>query len=180
METLIDTSITILNEMVAAVHEMTSESDLQQIYESIIDFIRGIGEEPENLLLQNLLKKLMEKVLVCAKIQRTNQIRILANFLKFCLTMKIEYGAHVKYSRSSILLRVTCSSISSYELYKKNLKNGRIGEQLIELFLFPPFLDSFDLKEDDIEITLCGRLLTQRKGRINICETFVSHDVLLH
>ena len=54
-----------------------------------------------------------------------------------------------------------------------DLENGQIGEQLMELLLFPPFLGSFGLKEGDLEITLNGRLLTQRKGKINICKAFV-------
>lgn len=33
--------ISILNEMVAAINEMTSESDIRQIYEAILEFIRG-------------------------------------------------------------------------------------------------------------------------------------------
>ena len=170
VETITDTSISILNEMVASVNELTSESDVNQIYESIDDFVRENKKEPENLHLQNLLKKLKDKIKVYAEIQKTNQIKILANFHKFCLRMQREYGAHVECSRSSILLLVTCSSTSGYILYKKDLENGKIGEQLMELFLFPPFLGSFGLKEDDIEITLNGRLLTQRKGKIIICE----------
>ena len=176
VETLIDTTISILNEMVAAVDEMSSESDLQDIYDSIDDFIRE-NKEPENLPLQDLFKALKEKIKVYAQIKKTNQMKILANFIKFCLRMQKEYGADVEFSKSSILLLVTFSSKSDYVLYQKDLENGQIGEQLMELLLFPPFLSSFDLKEDDIEITLNGRLLTQRKGKINICEAFVSHDV---
>lgn len=176
VETFIDTSISILNEMVAAVHEMTSESDIHQIYESIDDFIRENKEKPENLQLQNLFKTLIQKMKVYAKKQKTNQIKILANFNKFCLRMKREYGAQIECSKSSILLHVTCSSKSGYVLYKKDLENGQIGEHLLELFLFPPFLSSFGLKEDDIEIMLNDRLLTQRKGKIIIYDAFVSYE----
>ena len=35
----------------------------------------------------------------------------------------------------------------------------------MELFLYRPFLDSFGLKADDIEISLNGSLLTQHKGK---------------
>ena len=35
----------------------------------------------------------------------------------------------------------------------------------MELFLYPPFLDSFGLKADDIEISLNGSLLTRHKGK---------------
>ena len=175
VETFIDTSISILNDMVAAVPEMSSESDLQYIYESIDELIQE-NKGPENLPLQDLIKTLKENIKVYAQIQNKNQMKILANCLKFCVRMRRKYGAHVECSKSSILLLVTFSSKSGYVLYKMDLENGQIGEQLMELLLFPPFLGSFDLKEDDIEITLNGRLLTQRKGKINICETFVSQD----
>ena len=176
VETLIDIAILILNEMVAAIDEMTPQSDLEYIYQSIDDYIRG-NKEPENLPLQNLLEKLWEKIKDYGKIQKTNRMEILANFLKFCLRMSRKYGAQVKFSKSSILLHVTCSSKQGYDLYKKDLENGQIGAMLMELFLFPPFLGSFDLKEGDIEITLNGRLLTQRHGKMNICQAFVSYDV---
>nr|XP_022314696.1 uncharacterized protein LOC111119132 [Crassostrea virginica] len=175
VETFIDTSISILNEMVAAVHEMTSESDIHQIYESIDDFIRENKEKPENLQLQNLFKTLIQKMKVYAKKQKTNQIKILANFNKFCLRMKREYGAQIECSKSSILLHVTCSSKSGYVLYKKDLENGQIGEHLLELFLFPPFLSSFGLKEDDIEIMLNDRLLTQRKDSL---QSFINFETV--
>nr|XP_022308383.1 uncharacterized protein LOC111114379 [Crassostrea virginica]XP_022308391.1 uncharacterized protein LOC111114379 [Crassostrea virginica] len=45
--------------------------------------------------------------------------------------------------------------------------------QIMELFYFPPFLGSFDLKEDEIEIRLNDRLLTQRKGSM----TSILHDM---
>ena len=176
VETLIETSISILNEMVAAVHELTSEADIGHIYESINDYIRG-NREPENKPLENLFKKLEEKNKVYAKIQKTDQMKILANFNKFILRMRKEYGAGVGFSKSSILLLVTCSSKKGYNHYKKNLKEGQIGMQMMELFLFPPFLGSFDLKEDEIEIRLNDRLLTQLKGKINRWVAHLSHDL---
>ena len=91
--------------------------------------------------------------------------------------MRKEYGADVGFSKSSILLLVTFSSKSGNNRYKNDLEQGQIGMQIMELFLFPPFLGSFDLKEDEIEIRLNGRLLTQRKGKINRCVAHVSHDV---
>ena len=172
VETFIDTSISILNEMVAAIHEMTSESDLNYIYESINDFLRE-NKEYGIVILQDLFKTLKEKIKVYAQIKKENQMKILANFHKFWLGMQRKYKAYVEFSKSSILLLVTFSSKSGYVLYQEDLENGQIGEQLMELLLFPPFLGSFGLKEGDLEITLNGRLLTQRKGKINICEAFV-------
>ena len=88
METFIDTSISILNEMVAAVHEMTSESDIHQIYESIAEFIQTNKEEAEYGQFQNLLKNLREKITFYAKLQGPNQGKVLANFNNFLLTIK--------------------------------------------------------------------------------------------
>nr|XP_022319643.1 uncharacterized protein LOC111122284 [Crassostrea virginica]XP_022319644.1 uncharacterized protein LOC111122284 [Crassostrea virginica] len=163
IQTLIETSISILNEMMGAVNEVTPESDIQQIYESLIEFIQVYKEEPENVHLQRLLNTLKEKITSYAKLQGPNRIRILANFYKFSLQMRKEYGAQVECFRSSILLLLTFSCREGFDLYKNDLENGRIGEQILELFLYPTFLESFGLKADDIEISLNGRLLTRHK-----------------
>ena len=165
MQTHIDTSISILTEMVDAVNEMTSESDIHQIYESLIKFIKYNKEDLLHLHLKRLLNTLQEKILSCAKLQGPNRIKILTNFNKFILEMGREYVAQVDYFRRSILLLVTISSRRSYDLYKQDLENGRIGERILELFLCPPFLDSFRLKKDDVEIYLNGSLLTLNKGK---------------
>ena len=162
--------------MATAVHVMTSKSDIQQIYDLIDDYIRE-NKESKNLPLQNLLKKIEEKRNVHAEKQKAKHRQILENFHKFCVRMLEQYNALVECSKSSIVFLVACASKSGYVLYKKDLESGRIGEQLMELFLFPPFLESFDLKEDEIEITLNGRLLIQRHGKMNICQAFVSYDV---
>ena len=168
VETLIDTSISILNEMLDAVNEVTSEADINQIYGSIAEFIQDNKEEPETLLLQNLFKKLKEKITSYAKLQGHNRIKILANFHKFSLTMKRGYAACVECSKSSILFLVTFSSKEGHDLYKKDLENGRIGEQILELFLYSPFLESFGLKAYDIEISLNGSLLTKQKSKCSM------------
>ena len=147
-----------------AVNEVTPESDIQQIYDSLIEFIR-VYKEPENLHIQRLLSTLQEKITSYAKLQGPNRIRILANFFKFSLKMRKEYRAQVVCFRSSILLLVTFSCREGFDLYKNDLENGRIGEQILELFLYPPFLDSFGLKADDIEISLNGSMLTRHKGK---------------
>ena len=168
VNTFIHGWILILNEMVAAINEMTSESDVRQIYESILDFIRNNKIEPENVLLKNLLQKLQEKIQSYAKLKEcgVNQIPILAKFAQFYSVLVKEYGIlAVKCSEGSILLLVTFTTRKGYDLYKKDLENGRIGEQILELFLYPPFLESFGLKADDIEISLNGSLLAQHKGK---------------
>ena len=164
MQTPIDT-ISIFTEMVNAVNEMTSESDIHLIYESLIEFIKNNKEDLLDLHLHILLKTLNKKIISYAKLQGHNRIKILTNFNKFSFEMRKEYNAQVDYFRRSILLLVTISSRRSYDLYKQDLENGRIGERILELFLCPPFLDSFRLKKDDVEIYLNGSLLTLNKGK---------------
>ena len=165
VETLSDTSIPMLNEMVGAIDEMTSESEIDELYKLLEDFIQANKEEIENVKLLNLFTKLGEKITLYANLQKESRMRIRARFVRFNIMLKKKYGAHVDYSKSSILLLVTFSSKLGYDLYKKDVENGRIGEQILEVFLYPPFLESFGLKADDIEISLNGRLLTRHKGK---------------
>ena len=144
---------------------MTPVSDIDHIYESIAEFLQDNKNEPMDLALQNLLRTLNDYITSYAELHRPNQIKILANFYKFNLRIKKEYEAHIECSRGSILLLVIFTTRKGYELYKKDLENGRIGEQIMELFLYPPFLESFGLKADDLEISLNGSLLTQHKGK---------------
>ena len=173
VETFIQEWISVLNEMVAAINEVTSESHISLVYDSILEFIRENKEEPENLALKNLLYELRKKIKSYASMHGLNRIPILANFAKFHLMLKKEYEVlSVECSEGSIFLLLTFSSIKGYEDYKKDLENGRIGEQILELLLYPPFLESFGLKADDIEISLNGSLLTQPKGKEDV-EQFV-------
>ena len=94
METLIDQWSLIMNEMVDAINESTSESDIDQIYESITEFIQVNTEEAEIGPLQNLLKKLEEKIRFYAKLQRPIQMAVLAKFNKFMLRLHRKYYAH--------------------------------------------------------------------------------------
>ena len=77
-----DTIISILNEMVDAVNKFTSEADLNYIYKVILEFMQDL-QDSEILHLQNLLKKLQEKVQFYAKLQGQNQLKILVNFVEF-------------------------------------------------------------------------------------------------
>lgn len=61
METLTNTSIYILNEMVKSINEMTSESEIDQLYENIEDFMQGNKEEVDNEQFLKLHEKLKRK-----------------------------------------------------------------------------------------------------------------------
>ena len=151
--------------MINVVNKLTTESEISELYELIEVFIQDNKEEIENEELEDLLTKLREKIAVYANLKKENQMQILAKFFRFNIMLKKKYEARVKCSKSSILLLVTFSTRIGYDLYEKDLENGQIGEHIHELFLYPPFLDSFGLKADDIEISLNGSLLTRHKGK---------------
>lgn len=68
VETLSDMCISILNEMIDTIHGLTSESEIEQLYESVEDFIRET-KDIENSHLENLLKRLEDKIKTYAKLQ---------------------------------------------------------------------------------------------------------------
>ena len=151
--------------MINVVNKMTTESEISELYELIEVYIQDNKEEIENKELEDLLTKLKEKITVYANLQEGNQMQILARFSRFNIMLKKKYEARVKCSKSSILLLVTFSTRIGYDLYKKDLENGRLAEHILELFLYTPFLDSFGVKADVIEISLNGSLLTGHKGK---------------
>lgn len=84
METFSDICIRILNEMIDTIHELTSESEIEQLYESVEDFITE-NRDIDNRHLENILKGLEEKIKAYAKLQDGQKMKILARFLKFSL-----------------------------------------------------------------------------------------------
>ena len=183
MKTIIRGWISILDEMVTSINEMTSESDICQIYEAILVFIEENKEEPDNVLLKKLLQELQKKMKSYAKLKECglNQTKILAKFAEFYSRLKKAYDvSSLEVSEGSIFLLVTFSSRKGYDLYKEDLKNGGIGEQILELFLYPPFLESFGLEADDIEISLNGSLLTQHKGKGNVKHVLMNNCFTRH
>lgn len=181
-ETLIDLSILILNKMVDAINELASDADVNQIYESIAEFMRDNKEEPENRHLRILLGKLNEKI---TSFEGPNKMKIFANFTKFSLRMMREYKAQVECSTGSKLLTVNFYSKQGFDVYIKDLENGQIGDQILELILYPPFLERFGLKADDAEISLNGSLLTQHRGKKNVMQLvlltcYVCHPIYRH
>lgn len=179
VETLDDTSFSILNEMVNPVDEITSEWEIDELYESVENFLKANKEEIENLDLRNIFNKLEENITAYARLQGSHKKRILARFLKYILMLKEKYGASLKCSKSSICLLTIFTSRRYYDLYKKDLRDGQIGEQIKELLLYPPFLDSFGLKADDLVISLNDRELTQEKGKeeVHVAIQICSSDI---
>lgn len=165
METFSDICIRILNEMIDTIHELTSESEIEQLYESVEDFITE-NRDIDNRHLENILKGLEEKIKAYAKLQDGQKMKILARFLKFSLGMKKNYGACVESSKGSLILTVTFSSRKCYDIYKKDLEKGKIGQQILQLILYPPFLASFHLQADDLVVCINGQKLTHSIGKL--------------
>lgn len=65
--------------MIDTIHELTSESEIEQLYESVEDFIRE-NRDIENRHLENMLKGLEEKIKTYAKLQDGQKMKILARF----------------------------------------------------------------------------------------------------
>ena len=168
VETLIGIWISTLNEMVHAVDELTSESEINQLYESVVDFVRNNKEEIENVHLRNLLKYLEKKIQSYAQLQRRHRMKILGKFLEFILMLKRDYGVLVECVKGSILLSLTFSSRIGHERYEEDLENGKIGKLIKELFLYPSFLERFGLKAENLIISLNGRKLTQQTGMLQL------------
>lgn len=165
VETFTDISICILNEMVDAIHGLTPESEIEQLYELVEAFIRKKKENIENKNLQDFLQGLKEKIKRHAKQQDGNRMKILARFAKFILRIEKYYDGYVESSKGSLILTVTFSSQKGYDLYKKDLEKGIIGRQILELILYPPYLASFNLQAKDLVVCLNGQKLTQDSGR---------------
>lgn len=165
METFSDICIRILNEMIDTIHELTSESEIEQLYETIEKFIMENREDIGNIHLQNVLQGLKEKISKYASLQEEKGIKILARFMKFALGMKKNYNAIVESSKGSLILTVIFSSKKGFDLYKKDLDKGLIGQQILQLILYPPYLANFDLKAEDLVVCLNGQELTQDRGK---------------
>lgn len=160
----------ILNEMVDKINGMTSESQIEQLYETLNNFIMENREEIENIHLQNVLQGLKEKISKYASLQEEKGIQILARFMKFALEIKKTYNAIVESSKGSLILTFTFSSKKGYDLYKEDLERGIIGQKILQLVLYPPYLASFDLQAEDLVVCLNGQKLTQDSGKSHYLE----------
>lgn len=88
--------------MVEAIHVLTPESDIEQLYELIEDFIRKKKENIENNNLKDFLRGLTEKIKRHAKQQEGNRMKILARFAKFILGIENYYDGFVESSKGSL------------------------------------------------------------------------------
>lgn len=149
-----DVSIRIFNEMVDPTYRLTSKSDLEKLYKATKKFLKEHKKDIEDDQLQVLLKRLEEKIKAYANLDEKNRINILHKFLNFNLKMKKKYGASMFCSNGSIILSVTFSSKECYSHYKKDLERGIIGEEILQIILYPPYLASFDLTAEDLIVCL--------------------------
>lgn len=163
-EAFSDMCIRALNIAVETINELTSESEIEQIYKSVEHFFKEDKEDIENKNLEDMLQRLEEKIIQYAKLQKGNTTKIMLRFFWFNLDMKKMYGASVESSKGSLILTLTFSSKKGYDLYKKDLERGIIGQKILQLILYPPYLASFDLQAEDLVVFLNGQELTQDSG----------------
>lgn len=156
--------------MVDTIQKQTTESEIEQLYEAIDNFIQNNKEEIENCHLKFLLEGLEEKITKYADLKKKDKMKILARFLRFSVGIKKNYGACVESSKGSLILSVTFSSQKGYDLYKQDLEKGIIKEQIRQLFLYSPYLASFGLRAVDLIICLNGQELTQESGKYQYFE----------
>ena len=67
VDTLNDTSISILNEMVNSINKKTSEEDIDELYNSLVEFIHTNKDASENVYVAKLLKKIKKKNYIICK-----------------------------------------------------------------------------------------------------------------
>ena len=89
VETLDDTSFSILNEMVNPVDEITSEWEIDELYESVENFLKANEEEIENLDLRNIFNKLEENITAYTHTRRILQLRIVFIDIVFCQCVRV-------------------------------------------------------------------------------------------
>lgn len=164
-EAFSDMCIRALNIVVETINELTLESEIEQIYKSVENFFRDGKENVENKNLEDMLQRLQEKIIQYAKLQKGNTTKIMLRFFQFNLHMKKMYDASVESSKGSLILTFTFSSKKGYDLYKKDLERGIIGQKILQLVLYPPFLASFDLKAEDLVVCMNDQELTQDSGK---------------
>lgn len=160
-EAFSDMCIRVLNIVVETINELTSESEIEQIYKSVENFFRDGKENVENKNLEDMLQRLQEKIIQYANLQKGNTTKILLRCFQFNLDMKKMYDASVESSKGSLILTFTFSSKKGYDLYKNDLERGVIGQKILQLVLYPPYLASFDLQAEDLVVFLNGQKLNK-------------------
>ncbi|XP_056002604.1 uncharacterized protein LOC125662351 [Ostrea edulis] len=156
-ETLTDTSITILNYMMNSINKLTSHSEIELLYESVEEFIRANKKGKQRFDLAHFffhfVSDLRQKITDYADLKE-NRMEILANFLFFTLKLKTKYGTDLESEVGSILLKLTFSSKTGYDLYMQDLERGDIGQLILSVLFYPPYLASFNLDAEDMKIYL--------------------------
>lgn len=80
-----DMCIRALNIAVETINELTSESEIEQIYKSVEHFFKEDKEDIENKNLEDMLQRLEEKIIQYAKLQKGNTTKIMLRFFWFNL-----------------------------------------------------------------------------------------------
>jgi hypothetical protein len=151
-EMLTHTSISLLNHMVENINGWTSQAELDELYESVEEFVQENRKEMD-VAFSPFFTKLTSKVEKYADL-KTNTLQILARFFRFTMMLKKKYGAELVCKSGSLLLELTFSSMEGYKLYIQDFEKGEIEKQIHSVLLYPPYLANFHLGTEDLTIHL--------------------------
>jgi hypothetical protein len=151
-EIFTETSISILNNMVDSINGWTSQSELDDLYESVDKFIQKNSEDLE-FEISPFYKKLTSKIERYAELKK-NTVQILARFFHFTMMLKEKYGAELVCKSGSLQLEFTFSSEEGFESYMKDFEKGDIEKVIHTVLLYPPYLANFDLHTEDLTLHL--------------------------
>jgi hypothetical protein len=158
-ETYIDRSISILNCMTESITGVTSEEEIEILYESVEEVICENEEVVKTSAFDQFYEALDKKIKIYVDL-KNNKMRILRRFLRFTLTLNKSYGAKLVSSPGSVLLKLAFTSERGYDLYMQDLERGEIGKQIMSVLLYPPYLANFNLEYEDLMIYLNGTEIT--------------------
>jgi hypothetical protein len=161
VKTLNETSFSIMNFMKDIINERTLESEIEELYKSVEEFICESEENRATPAFQQFYKELEEKMKYYAKL-KYNTMKIMANFLRFNLKLKKTYGIEMQVSEGSLILKLMFFSERGYDLYMQDFKRGEIRMQILSVLLYPPYLANFDLDAEDLMIYLNDTEITKK------------------
>ncbi|XP_056003727.1 uncharacterized protein LOC125662515 [Ostrea edulis] len=164
VETLTNTSISILNDMKDSITEMTPDSDIELLFESIEEFISENKENISTLTSFPFFEELAQKIKRYAYLKKS-PMQTLARHLRFILRLKKMYGAELECSQGSLLLKLTFSSEGGCDHYMHDLERGEIGELILSVLLYPPYLANYNLHAEDLMIYLNDNEITAETSK---------------
>jgi hypothetical protein len=151
VDNMIDTAICMLTCMVNRIHKMTSDKDVELLYEIVEEFI--CQNRQEKIASCSIIKELQQKIAIYA-FGKKDEIPILARFVRFTLMIQRTYGADLVSSLGSLRLDLTFSTTEGYELYMHDFNRGKIEKHIHSLLFYPPYQAHFKLNAEDLTMNV--------------------------